>query len=109
MAAILQQGCVIQCPHGGMVNPIPANVRVRVGGGFALLATDVFIVAGCPFTVGPKPQPCITVEWQAPTQRVQVNGQTVLLATSIGLCKSAEQVVQGVAIVSAAQPRVQGV
>ena len=61
MPAILQQGCMIQCPHGGMVNVVCTNMKVKVGGAFALLATDVYLVAGCPFMVGPKPQPCLTV------------------------------------------------
>jgi hypothetical protein len=108
MPAILQMGATIQCTHGGIVSVVPTNTRVRVNGAFALLATDVYLVAGCPFTVGPKVQPCVTVEWQAPATRVKINSQQVLLETSIGLCKSAEQIVQGVAIVSGAQMKVKG-
>jgi len=108
MPAILQMGSTIQCTHGGMVSVVPTNMRVKANGAYALLATDVFLVAGCPFMVGTKPQPCMTVEWQAAATRVKINGQQVLLETSIGLCKSAEQIVQGVATVSGAQPKVKG-
>lgn len=108
-AAMLQLGCTIQCPHGGMVNPVTANSRVRAGGAFVLLVSDTFPVAGCPFTLpGPKPSPCVLVQWQLPAQRVTVNGQAVLLETSIGLCKSAEGLVQGTALVSGVQTSAKG-
>ena len=93
MSAILQQGCVMQCPHGGTVTVTPSNTRVRVNSAFALLQNDVFTVAGCPFQIpvpgGTKPQPCVTVQWQTPARMVKIGGQTVLLETSVGLCQSA--------------------
>jgi hypothetical protein len=108
MAAILQQGCSIQCPHGGLVNVVTTNTKVKVNGAFALLASDVSLVTGCPFTVGPKPQPCLTVEWQLPSTKFKINGQTVLLQTSIGICKSPENAPQGVALINGAQGKVSG-
>lgn len=109
MPAILQQGVTMMCPHGGTVMAVPTNVRVKVGGAVALLQADVFTVVGCPFTVPPgKPQPCLTVEWQAPTVRVTIGGQAVLTQSSVGLCKSAEQIVQGTVMIIAPQPRVKG-
>ena len=108
-AAILQLGCTIQCPHGGMVNPVSTNTRVKAGGAAVLLVSDTFPVAGCPFTLpGPKPSPCLTVEWQMPAQRVKVGGQAVLLETSVGMCKSAEGLIQGTALVSGAQTKAKG-
>lgn len=109
MPAILQQGCTIQCPHGGTVSAVPTNTKVKVGGAFVLLASDVFLVAGCAFMVGPKPQPCLTVEWQMPSTMFKINGTAVLLESSIGLCKSPEGAPQGVAIVSGAQTKVSGI
>ncbi|WP_247828952.1 hypothetical protein [Arthrobacter antioxidans] len=109
MPAILQLGCTIQCPHGGMVIAVPTNAHVRVGGAFALLQNDPFTVVGCPFTVGPKPQPCVKILWQAPAVSITVGGQAVLLASSIGLCQSAEQIVQGTVVVSGVQTKVSGV
>ena len=108
-APVLQLGCTIQCPHGGMASVVSTNTRVKVGGNYALLSTDTYTVAGCPFTVGPKVQPCVTVQWQAEAKRVKVSGTPVLLQSSVGLCKSAEQVVQGVAMVTGVQTRVKGV
>jgi hypothetical protein len=108
MPAILQQGCSIQCPHGGLANVVPTNFKVKVGGAPALLASDVFLVAGCPFMVGPKPQPCLTIEWQLPSTMFKINGQAVLLQTSIGICKSPEGVPQGVALISGAQTKASG-
>jgi hypothetical protein len=93
-----------------MASVVNTNTRVKVGGNFALLSTDAYTVAGCPFTLpGPKLQPCVTIQWQAEARRVKVAGGPVLLQTSIGLCKSAEQVVQGTALVTGVQTRVKGV
>lgn len=108
-AAILQLGCTIKCPHGGTGSVVNTNTRVKVDGNFALLSTDTYTIAGCPFTLpGPKPSPCVTVQWTAEATRVKVTNKPVLLQTSVGLCKSAEQVVQGTAIVSGVQTRVKG-
>jgi len=109
---ILQQGVTIQCPHGGSGVVVTTNSRVKAGGAFALLESDSFTVAGCPFQIpvpgGTKPQPCVTIEWQAAATRVKVGGTAVLLQSSIGLCKSAEGIVQGTAIVAGVQTRARG-
>jgi hypothetical protein len=106
-AAILQQGCTIQCPHGGQASVVPTNFRVKVDGAFALLPTDVFIIAGCAFTLpNGTPSPCLTVEWQAEAMRVKIGGTGPLLETSVGLCKAATQAVQGPATVSGVQTKV---
>jgi hypothetical protein len=105
----LQLGCTIQCPHGGMASVANTNTRVKVGGDYALLSTDTYTVAGCPFMVGGKLQQCVTIQWQAEARRVKVSGKPVLLQSSVGLCKSAEQLVQGIAIVTGVQSRVKGV
>lgn len=109
-APILQLGCTIRCPHGGVATAANTNTRVKVGGNYALLSTDTYTIAGCPFTLpGPKPQPCVAIQWQSEANKVKVAGKPVLLQTSIGLCKSAEQVVQGTALVTGVQTRVKGV
>jgi hypothetical protein len=107
-APILQVGCVVQCPHGGVATPSPVNSRVRVGGAFALLANDSWVIAGCPVNVAGAPHPCVTIQWSGAAQRVKVGGQPVLLATSVGLCKAPDQLVQGTATVSGVQTRVMG-
>lgn len=97
------------CPHGGQVQVIPTSPRVFVSGQPAATVGDIFMVAGCPFTVGPKYQPCFTVQWLMPATRVFLNGQPAILQTSTGICQSAEQIPQGPPIVVAAQPRVSGI
>jgi hypothetical protein len=109
-APILQMGCTIQCPHGGMATPVPSNTRVLVGGAPALLVSDTFLVAGCPFTIPPgSPMPCVTIQWTVPAVRTKVNGTPVLLQTSVGLCLAATQAPQGPAMVSGVQTKVLGV
>ena len=108
-AFILQMGCTIQCPHGGMANAVPSNSRVKVGGNFALLVSDVFTIAGCSFMMGQSPHPCVTIQWQNEAKKVKVNGTPVLLQSSIGLCKAADQMVQGTAIISGFQTNVKGI
>ena len=97
------------CPHAGLVTVISTNTRVRVSGQPVATQSDTYAVAGCTFTVpGPKPQPCVTVRWLQPATRVRVNGQPVILATSSGLCRSAEQIPQGPPSVMVTQTRVKG-
>ena len=107
-APIMQLGVTMQCPHGGMANVVNTNTRVKAGGNFALLATDTYTVAGCPLNVAGAPHPCVMIQWTAPSVRVKVGGNPVLLQTSVGLCKAADQLVQGTAIVSGVQTQVKG-
>lgn len=106
-AGVLQMGCAIQCPHGGQATVVPGNARVMVDGAPALLPTDVFTVAGCPFTLpNGTPSPCVTIGWSAEATRVTVGGVGPLLESSVGLCKAATQVVQGPATVTGVQTKV---
>lgn len=106
-------GASAMCPHGGPVSVVSSNARVRVGGQPVALASDLYTVGGCPFQIptpgGPKPQPCVTVQWLVPASRVRVGGQPVVLQTSTGICQSAEQIPQGPPNVIATQVRVQGI
>ena len=96
------------CPHGGQVTTIPASPRVTVSGMPVAVMSDTSTVIGCVFTVGPKPQPCVRVQWLVPATRVFVNGQPALLQTSVGLCLSVEQIPQGPPTIVNTQPRVIG-
>ncbi len=99
------------CPHAGQVSVISANTRVFVSGQPVALVTDQGLIAGCPFTLpGPKPSPCLKVQWMAPATRVFVNGQPVLLQTSApaSLCLSPEQAPQGPPNIVVTQTRVIG-
>lgn len=100
----------IQCPHGGTVQIISTNTRVKAGGAPLALSTDTFVVAGCPFqipAVVPIPSPCVTVQWIVTDLRDKVNGTPTLSQSSVGLCLSAAQVPQGPVIVVNTQVRVQ--
>ena len=106
---IFHVGAAAICPHAGQVTTISTNARVLVSGQPVATMADSYLVAGCPFTVpGPKPQPCVRVQWLVPAMRVLVNGQPAILQTSTGLCFSPEQAPQGPPTVIATQPRVIG-
>ncbi len=95
------------CPHAGQVSTISTNTRVLVSGQPVATLADTYPVAGCPFTVpGPKPQPCVKVQWLVPAARVLVNGQPAILQTSTGICQSAEQIPQGTPLLASVQPKV---
>src|SRR5262245_28633491 len=95
----LNVNSVLQCPHGGSVQIITANARVKVDNAFAALATDQFIISGCPFQIpigtGTKPSPCITVQWLVTDIKSKVNSTPTLSKSSVGLCLTAEQIPQG--------------
>ena len=107
---ILTIAATITCPHGGKVSIAPGGARVTIAGQPVATMTDQYPIAGCPFQIpigtGTKPQPCIKVQYTVPATRVTVMGAPVVLATSAGLCQSAEHIPQGAPIVSTVQPRV---
>jgi hypothetical protein len=106
---LLHVGAQAICPHAaGQITAIPASPRVLVSGQPVVTVADQFLIAGCPFTVGTKPQPCMSVRWLVPAARVLVNGSPALLQTSVGLCVSADQIPAGPPTVVAVQPRVIG-
>jgi len=99
-------GAVAMCPHGGQVTTISADTRVLASGMQVALATDQFMVAGCVFTLpSGTPQPCVTVQWTAPTARTLVNGQPAITALSTGICIAANGVPNGPATVVSTQTR----
>jgi uncharacterized Zn-binding protein involved in type VI secretion len=106
---LFHAGAQAICPHGGQVTTISANTRVLVNGMPVATLGDQFVIGGCVFTVpGPKPQPCIKVQWLVPAARVMVGGQPAILATSAALAQSAEQIPGGPPTVTVTQTRVVG-
>jgi len=103
---ILHVGASMTCPHGAPLNLVAASPRVTVSGTPVVVLTDQGLVAGCPFTVGPKAQPCVTTKWIAGATRVTAGGQPVLVNPSVALCMSAEQIPGGPPIVTSTQTRV---
>ncbi len=105
---LVQVGASAICPHGGQINIIPSNSRVLLNGQPASTINYQFMVTGCAFSVGTKPQPCLTVKWLVPSARVFLSGSPAILQNSTGLCLSAEQIPQGPPNVITPQPRVRG-
>src|SRR5712691_5347640 len=97
-------GAVAICPHGGQITTLSSNARVMVSGMPVATMGDQYFVAGCVFTVGTKPQPCVRVQWLTPALRVLVNGQPPILQLSTGLCLSADQIPNGPPVITSTQP-----
>jgi hypothetical protein len=92
MGQLLTTESVLMCPHGGTVTAITTDIATQAGGAFVVLATDTFLVAGCPFmlpSVPPVPDPCIMVQWVTSALANTVMGVPVLTMDSVGLCISA--------------------
>src|SRR5947209_3510185 len=92
----------LQCPHGGQVQIISGNTRVKAGGDFVALATDTFLISGCPFQIPatpPIPSPCLTVQWLLTDLRTNVDDTPTLSQSSVGMCLSGAQIPQGPVVV----------
>jgi hypothetical protein len=105
---LMHVNATVTCPHGGQATVVPAQSRVLVSGQPVATVASLYTVAGCVFTVGTKPQPCVTVRWLSPSARIQALGSPVLLAVPPGICQSVEQIPQGPALVSVVQTRAVG-
>lgn len=105
---VLHVGITAQCPHAGNISVVSGNNNVKVSGQSVATQNDNYPIAGCPFMVGNKPQPCVNVKWIVPATRVKVNNQPVILKNSTGICLSAEQAPQGPPNIIVTQMRVKG-
>ena len=105
---VYHASAVAICPHGGQIQTIPSSPRVLVNGMPVAVLSDTSVVAGCVFMVGPKPQPCVRVQWLVGATRVFANGQPVLVQSSTGLCLSADQIPGGPPVILSTQLRVIG-
>ncbi len=108
MANLLNVSSMMMCPHGGTVSVITANTQVMAAGDPCILATDTYLVAGCPFVVGIIPHPCVQVQWVQPDSASQVSGSFTLSEESVGLCIAADAAVQGTVLIMMTQPSVSG-
>lgn len=108
MPGLLNVSSVLMCPHGGTVSIVTTNSQVMAGGAFAVLSSDTFLIAGCPFMLGIVPHPCMQVQWVQPAARSQVNGNFTLTEASVGLCVAVDQSVQGTVLITSTQPQVSG-
>jgi len=107
--ALFHVGAQAMCPHGGQVTTVSSGGRVLAGGQAVATVGDTFTISGCSFTIPPsKPQPCMKVQWLVPATRVMVGNQAAILATSTGLCQSADQIPAGPPNVVNTQTRAMG-
>ncbi len=97
----------VRCMHGGTVVLRTSNTTSSAGAAM-LLESDVHDVIGCGFFAGATYSPCVTVEWTAGASALRIGGTKVLVKTSVGVCKNANGVVQGTALVNATQIPVSG-
>ena len=104
---LLHVGATLSCPHGGQISIAPGSPRAKVSGQPVATLSDTFLVTGCAFMVGPKPQPCVQVQWTGPAGRVRA-GSPLLLQDSVGMCLSVEQIPAGPPRVLTSQTRVKG-
>ena len=105
MASLLNVQSSVQCPHGGTVQLITTNARVKADGAFVLVVGDTAVVAGCAFTIGVKPSPCVLVQWIVGAGLAKA-GTAVLNESAIGLCQSPEGAPQGIALINQTQTKV---
>jgi hypothetical protein len=108
MASLLNSSSTLQCPHGGTVSVVSSNTRVKGGKDFLVLATDTFVIAGCPLILGLVPHPCVSVNWVQGSAASTVAGSSTLTEESVGMCVAADQAVQGTVQVVNTQNRVSG-
>ncbi len=109
MSPLLTIGSTVMCPHGGRAVLSTANTQATVRGQAVLLQTDRHTIAGCPFFIGTVASPCISIQWMTGATQAKVNQTPVLLQTSVGLCLSAAQAPQGVALIVQTQTDALGV
>ena len=104
---LFHQTGVATCMHQtGVISFVPTNQRVRVLGMSVAVASDVFSVAGCVFTLpNGTPHPCVLATL-APAARVQIMGSPAVVTVGPTVTRAADQVPQGIVTHSANQPRV---
>ncbi len=104
---ILTRSATILCPHGGFVTHIPlTHSEYLIEGQQPMLMTDQYLVTGCPFFVGSMPSQCVRVIWTTASMMMFVQGNPVLLQSSVGIALSVAQVPNGPVIVASCQSTV---
>jgi hypothetical protein len=108
MGAFLNTSSVLQCPHGGSVNIVTSNSKVKADGDYVVRSNDTFIIGGCSFMLGNSPHPCVEVQWVTTAQKNQVVNDKVLTEDSVGLCVAGDKAPQGSVTISSTQSKVKG-
>ena len=74
------------CTHGGQATPTTPNPRVTVSAQPTVVMSAPYVIAGCPFTTGSNPMPCVTGQWTVAATRVFSSGQPLVLMDSQSVC-----------------------
>ena len=83
---LLHVGATVMCSHAGQAQPTAPNPRVMVSGQPVVTQSCIYTIAGCPFTVGPVPVPCVTGQWITAATRVMAGSTPVVLQDSQSVC-----------------------
>jgi hypothetical protein len=98
---LINSRSTLLCPHGGPVQIMATGFRSPLpDGSIPAKATDLFMIAGCPFIVGDRPSPCIRVQWVVTNTAELVENQPSLNAQSSGLCLGISGAPQGPVIIA---------
>jgi hypothetical protein len=79
---LLHLNATVQCSHAGTATPTSPNPKVLVGGMPITTMPRQYVIAGCPFTNGTTPQPCLTAQWTTSAMKVLAGGEPVQLLDS---------------------------
>jgi hypothetical protein len=105
MAHFLTMTTTMQCPHGGSVQPVTSNSKVKADGQFVLRSTDTFVIAGCPYVRGTTPNPCVRVQWDTHCEHHNSDRDPSLNEDSIGNCLDASGGMQGIVDIVSTQEK----
>lgn len=106
-APLLTTNATITCPHGGQGTIVPSQTAVTAGAEVCTEA-DTVVIAGCPFTVGPNPSPCLSVSWTTTSTACTAGGAALLTTNSVGMCMNGANAPQGPVILAPAQTSATG-
>jgi hypothetical protein len=109
MANLLHANATIGCPHGGIASLQSAQTRVAASGQIVADLSGQWVITGCPFMVGSRTQPCVTIHWTTTATRVSLLGLNVVTQASTGVCLSIEGTPQGAPIIADVQQRITAV
>lgn len=104
-AKFLTTTSTLSCPHGGTVTLATSNTRVKANGEFVMRSIDQFTIAGCSYTLGTTPHPCVRVQWDVHAERHNSDRDPSLTRDSVGLCLAADGAMQGMVEISSTQER----
>jgi hypothetical protein len=84
--ALLHDGAVVLCQHGGTAKPITVSPRVNVGGQALVLQNSNYTISGCNFVPSAGNGPCVMAQWLTAATRIKAGGVPILLSNSQAIC-----------------------